>query len=55
MKTSFVFDKKVRKGALIILIVAILITLVSQVIAHSAMTNWYHVKVSNVWITNKMG
>lgn len=55
MNTPFVFDQKVRKTALILLIVAVLITLAAQVLAHAAMTNWYTVKVSNVWIINKNG
>lgn len=55
MHTSFVLDKKVRKAALVILIISILITLISQFVAHTAMTNWFDVKVSNVWITNKNG
>lgn len=55
MSTSFIFEKKVRKTALWVLIVSILITLSAQLIAHAAMTNGYRVAVTNVTFENKNG
>lgn len=55
MSTSFIFDKKVRKTALRLLIVAVIVTLAAQVIANAAMTNGYQVEVKNITFYNKNG
>jgi len=55
MKKSFVLDKNVRKAAAWILILCILLTIASEILAHAAMTGWYSVEVSNIWIENKNG
>ena len=55
MTTSFIFEKKVRKSALLVLIISIILTLAAQTIAHAAMTSGYRVEVSNVTFENKNG
>lgn len=55
MPSSFVFDPRVRKAAIIGLIVTILITLGAQILAHAAMTDWFKVSVTNVAFENKNG
>ncbi len=55
MKTSFVFEKKVRKSAAWLLIICIVLTIALEILAHAAMTGWYRVEVSNVWFENKNG
>ena len=55
MEQSFVFDPKVRKWCVIFLVLFLILTLSSEVLANAAMTGWYTVKVSNVWIENKNG
>ena len=55
MEQSFVFDPKVRRWCTWLLVVFLVLTLSSEVLANAAMTGWYTVKVSNVWIENKNG
>ena len=55
MKSSFVFDKKIRKTAAWTLVVSILVMLAAQVGAFTAMTNGFKVEVSNVTFENQNG
>lgn len=55
MSSSFIFDKKVRRGAAWALLIGILITLGAQVLAHAAMTGWFQVEVRNITFENKNG
>jgi len=55
MSSSFIFNPKVRKSAAWMLLIGILVTLGSQILAHAAMTNWFSVSVSNVTFENKNG
>lgn len=52
---SFVFDKKVRKTCIWLLVISILVMLIGQVGAFAAMTSGFTVKVSNVTFVNKNG
>jgi len=55
MHHSFVFNKQVRKISLLVFIILVLITVAATVLGHAAMTNWYRVKVSNIYFENKNG
>ena len=55
MNNSFVFDQKVRKIALIVFIILVAVTVAAEVLGHAAMTNWFSVKVSNIYFENQNG
>ncbi len=55
MHHSFVFNKQVRKISLLVFIILVLITVAATVLGHAAMTNWYRVKVSNIYFENLNG
>ena len=55
MKSSFVFDKKVRGIAAIVLAVFVIIVIAAELLGHAALTNHGSVDVSNVQIKNKNG
>lgn len=55
MNNSFVFDKKVRKITLWVFIILVAVTVAAEVLANAAMTNWYTVKVSNIYYVNRNG
>jgi len=55
VKSSFVFDKKVRKTTALVLLLSILVMLAAQVTAYAAMTDGFKVQVSNVTFENKNG
>ena len=55
MRPSFVFKKKVRRNAILWLVICVVITLSAQILANAAMTNWYTVEVSNITFENQNG
>ena len=55
MYPSFVFEKKVRRNAILCLLLCVVITLAAQILANAAMTNWYTVEVSNITFENQNG
>lgn len=55
MNNSFVFNKKVRKITLWVFIILVAVTVAAEVLANAAITNWYTVKVSNIYFENQNG
>ena len=55
VKSSFIFEKKVRKTAVWTLVVSILVMLAAQVGAYAAMTDGFQVEVTNVIFENQNG
>jgi len=55
MKSSFVFNRKVRKMAAWALAACIIILLGADILGFAAMTNWFSVEVSNITFENKNG